>query len=100
MNVTLRYQPASLVEYDEFCKRFCENCENDRTYRETGQHGCNILGNTFLYEVHDNKYPKEWTYKNLKPVCTAFRSVERPYRCDKTIDMFDNQRKKSQCVKK
>lgn len=96
MHVTFKYQPASSVEYDNFCKRFCENCECDRKYRETGHHGCDILGDALLYEIHAEQYPKEWTYKNLKPVCTAFKEVGRPYRCDKTIDMFNNQRKKSQ----
>ena len=78
-----------MVECDEFVERFCNQCEHDRAFRETGLNGCDILMDTFIYDVHDDKYPKEWTFKNLTPVCTAFKSVEKPYRCDKTVDMFD-----------
>lgn len=86
-----KYEPSTLVEGDQFIERFCDNCEHDREFREIGQNSCEILANSFLYSVHDEGYPEEWTFKDLKPVCTAFKkAVVVPYRCKKTIDMFDN----------
>ena len=85
-----KYQPKTIIEQDKFCERFCDNCEHDRVFRETGQNGCEILSDAFLHDVHDEKFPKEWTFlKDLTPICTAFKEVEKPYRCNKTIDMFD-----------
>jgi len=81
------YQPKTMIETDAFVYENCNRCERDRTFRETGKHGCDILADTFVYDVHDDKYPKEWTFNNyFKPVCTAFVST----RCSKTVDMFDS----------
>jgi len=34
---------------------------------------CQIIADTFAYEVSDPKYPREWRYDNAGfPVCTAF----------------------------
>jgi len=84
-----KYRPLTMVEGDDFCERYCDHCEHDREFRETGQNGCEILANSIIYKVHDEKYPKEWCYKKLIPTCTAFTMEKKKYRCDRTVDIFD-----------
>jgi hypothetical protein len=80
-----------MAEWDAFSAKYCEVCEHDRVFRETGQAGCAILADAFCYTEHSDDYPQQWQYKDLVPVCTDFVITEQraqPVRCDKTIDMF------------
>ena len=90
------YRPGSGTEGMAFDEVWCAHCERDREYREEGPDaapviGCQIIADTFAFEIDDQNYPKEWVYgRDGKPCCTAFTTdPKKPIRCDKTIDMFD-----------
>ena len=73
-----RYQPSNGTEGEYFMARFCDHCERDRAFRETGgaEPGCIIAALTLIYDVDDPEYPREWVYdKNGEPTCTAFQPV-------------------------
>lgn len=85
------YRPSNGTEGADFQDRWCCRCERDAKFSEDyPELGCQILANTFVYEVDDPRYPKEWVVKDGSPCCTAFVQLGRniPYRCDKTLDMF------------
>lgn len=49
-----------------FMNYFCFRCKMEKD--------CEILSDTLVYDVDDQKYPKEWTYDNDgDPVCEAFK---------------------------
>ena len=90
------YRPGSGTEGMAFDEAWCEHCERDREYREAGPDAdpaiaCQIIADTFAFDIDDPRYPKEWVYDRTgKPCCTAFTTdPKKPVRCDKTIDMFD-----------
>ena len=76
MSETRPYRPSNGCEGADFIEFFCGRCERDREYRETGdgEKGCPIVAASFLYEVDDPRYPKEWVqdvpFGNAR--CTAF----------------------------
>lgn len=76
------YRPSCGTEGLDFQEAFCFQCEKDRLYRETddGTKGCQILCDTYLYDVKDPKYPKEWIYdpETGHPTCTAFEPEKKP----------------------
>ncbi len=74
------YRPSNGCEGLDFQKEFCFRCEKDRLYRETddGEKGCRILSDTYLYEVDDPDYPKEWVEDERGPRCTAFEPERKP----------------------
>ena len=89
------YRPSSGTEGMEFDARWCNHCTRDAEYRNDPDNvdpsrGCQIIADTFAFEITDPKYPKEWIYgKDGTPCCTAFTTDPTcPVRCDKTIDMF------------
>lgn len=89
------YRPSSGTEGAAFDDAWCAHCARDAAYREAGDDGdpaiaCQILSNTFVYDMNDPAYPKEWVYgKDGRPCCTAFTTDPTcPVRCDKTLDMF------------
>jgi hypothetical protein len=93
------YRPSSGTEGMAFDDHWCERCTRDRPYRDDpdnldpGFHGCQIIADTFAYDVDDPKYPKEWVYgADGVPKCTAFTTdPSKPVRCDKTADLFGAQ---------
>ena len=84
------YRPSSGTEGMAFDELWCSTCARDAEWRETENNPCPILSNTFIYNIDDLNYPKEWVYNHDgKPCCTAFTAdPKKPLRCDKTPDLF------------
>jgi hypothetical protein len=83
-----KYRPSNGTEGIGFQERYCFRCKNDD--EEKGKL-CDILTRTYAFDVDDPRYPEEWTYKDGKPVCTAFQDVDTPEiepRCKHTLEMF------------
>lgn len=90
------YRPGSGTEGIAFDDRWCAWCTRDKAFRDAGPDfdsvdGCQIIADTFAFEITDSRYPKEWIFdREGRPCCTAFTTdPNNPVRCDKTIDMFD-----------
>ncbi len=90
------YRPSTGTEGMAFDEAWCEHCTRDKAYRDGGPDvdpaiGCQIIADTFAYDITDPKYPKEWVFdRDGRPSCTAFTTDPKcPVRCDKTIDMFE-----------
>ena len=89
------YRPSNGTEGMDFQDFYCDQCERDRAFRETDYEGdpalgCQILADTFAYDITDPKYPKEWITDEIGPRCTAFTTdPTKPLRCDKTPDLFE-----------
>lgn len=84
-----RYRPSCGTEGECFQAAWCDKCE-----REEHDEDCEILCNTYCYDVNDPEYPKEWIYGKHGPECTAFIPIGDPipYRDDQTVDMFQEER--------
>lgn len=89
------YRPGSGTEGMAFDEHWCNHCTRDLAYREGGDDAnpaiaCQIIADTFAYDVDDPEYPKEWIYgRDGRPCCTAFTTdPTKPVRCDRTLDMF------------
>ena len=86
------YRPSCGTEGIAFDDKWCSWCARDAAFREDMDRndGCQIVADTFAYELGDPHYPKEWVFdRDGRPSCTAFtEDPKRPVRCDKTIDMF------------
>lgn len=86
------YRPATGTEGAAFQDYWCGWCARDAAFRDDPDfgEGCQIVADTFVYDIDDPKYPKEWVYDaDGRPKCTAFTTdPKRPVRCDKTRDMF------------
>jgi hypothetical protein len=89
------YRPSNGTAGAGFQEHWCDHCARDAAFRDGGPDvdpalGCQILAATFVYEITDPKYPKEWIYgPDGWPKCTAFTTDPKcPVRCEKTIDMF------------
>lgn len=89
------YRPGSGTEGMAFDEAWCDHCTRDKEYRDNpdsdpGFTGCQIIADTFAFDITDPRYPKEWIYgKDGRPCCTAFTTdPKKPIRCDRTIDMF------------
>ncbi len=81
-----RYRPANGSEGMAFMDAWCCNCARD------ANGDCQILAATFVFDVDDPNYPKEWVEDAVRgPHCTAFveQGREIPYRCPRTPDLFD-----------
>jgi hypothetical protein len=65
-----KYRPSNGTEGMAFCEHFCERCIHENPSQES-KRKCDILTATMLYDVNEEKYPKEWTYdENGSPTCT------------------------------
>lgn len=88
------YRPGSGTEGMAFDDKWCSHCARDAEFRKDDNAdpalGCQILADTYVYDVDDPKYPKEWIYgRDGRPCCTAFTTdPSKPLRCDKTLDLF------------
>ncbi len=80
------YRPSNGTEGDGFIAAWCVRCERDR------DKNCDILGRTFVFDIDDAEYPREWVRGKTGPMCTAWIPLGDPVpppRCRQTIDMFD-----------
>lgn len=92
------YRPSTGTEGADFQEQWCCRCRRDQAFQETfdspygPEEGCPIVADTFVYEIDDPKYPKEWIYDaDGRPICTAFEHIDAPekkYRCSQTPDFF------------
>ena len=69
-----KYRPSNGSEGDWFMAEFCDQCAKDDV---DNNKLCDILTRTYAYDVDDKGYPKEWTYDEGIPVCTAFEEVKK-----------------------
>lgn len=90
------YRPYSGTEGAAFDDSWCAHCERDKAYRDGGPDAdpsiaCQIIADTFAFDVSHPQYPKEWVYgRDGKPCCTAFTTdPNKPVRCANTLDMFE-----------
>jgi len=87
-----KYRPSNGTEGDIFTAEWCGNCLHYKD-PETEEY-CQILGDTFAFNVDDDNYPGEWTYdENGKPMCAAYNhntETRLTPRCTRTEDMFEN----------
>ena len=94
-----KYRPSNGTEGECFFAAWCRNCQRDKAMREgvdieecDDNERCDIIANTFAYDVEDQEYPVEWQYgKDGQPRCTAFVPAGDPIptpRCAHTQDLF------------
>ena len=88
-----KYRPSNGEEGLEFTRRWCNECERDRAFRDeiSECEGCSIIEATHMLDINDPGYPAEWCYDiNGLPCCTAFIPEGEPmhYKDDVTADMF------------
>ncbi len=87
------YRPSNGTQGADFEDQWCSQCARDAAFRDNPDSGdgCPIVAATFVYDITDPEYPKEWVYgRDGQPKCTAFTTDPKcPTRCDETIDMFD-----------
>lgn len=75
MTETELYRPSNGSEGVDFMERFCFRCERDAKFQisQKAEDGCPIVAASFMYQLDDDGYPKEWRYgKDENPTCTAF----------------------------
>jgi hypothetical protein len=70
------YRPSNGTEGMWFCAKFCDRCIHGR-YEHTGDvndNPCEILTASFMCDINDPLYPKEWVYDSEgEPTCTAWK---------------------------
>ena len=71
--MTKSYKPSSGTAGDAFMTEFCYQCKKDRFNGASGQ-SCQIITDTYIYDVEDDEYPKEWIQDEDGARCTAFES--------------------------
>lgn len=87
------YRPSNGTEGDSFYARWCQHCERERAYRESGYDdsdlACPIVTRAMALKITNPDYPREWISDDTGPRCTAFTTDPlNPARCDQTADMF------------
>lgn len=78
MNAHL-YRPSNGSEGMWFDDRWCSRCIRDQEWRETDKDGlgCPILTATFIYNVDEPEYPKEWVIDDeCGARCIAFYPID------------------------
>ncbi len=96
--VTL-YRPSSGTEGESFFTNWCSHCVKDKPLSEGKWFDdcgpgevCDLIGNSMAFDIDHELYPKEWIYgADGRPQCLAFEPKGKPYRCPKTVDMFNGQ---------
>lgn len=68
------YRPSSGTDGDAFMTEFCDRCKKD-SFGVFGN-GCKIITDTYIYNVEDEKYPKQWIQDENGARCTAFEKQE------------------------
>jgi len=64
------YRPSNGTEGEIFMAYFCDQCIHDNYPDEPL---CEIIANTTVFDVDEPNYPKEWIFKNGRPLCTKFK---------------------------
>ena len=70
-----KYCPSNGTEGMMFTEKFCEQCIHEKFMHTQNENDkkCQIFTDTLVYDVQDEKYPKEWQYdQNDNPTCTSF----------------------------
>lgn len=86
------YRPSCGSEGADFEDQWCSRCTRDAAFREDPDSGdgCPIVAGTFVFQITDPEYPKEWITDEKGSRCTAFTTdPSQPVRCDATVDLFD-----------
>lgn len=94
-----QYRPSNGTEGFCFIEQWCATCARDavsngsKTFEECADGDlCQILADTFAYDIGDPEYPKDWVYDEQgRPTCSAWVANGEPIptRCTRTKDMFD-----------
>ncbi len=69
-----KYRPSNGTEGMMFMEQWCFRC-----FKDSESLPCEILANTFVLDVDDPRYPKEWTWVPVDmstPSCSAFITPE------------------------
>ena len=68
----MKYRPSNGTEGMIFMDKFCDQCVYDLS------ENCDILADTFCYDVDDPEYPEEWICDEdlQNPRCTKFLKSE------------------------
>lgn len=94
-----KYRPSNGTEGECFFAAWCCKCQRDKAMREGADidecddnERCDIIADTFAYEVEDPEYPAAWQYgKDGQPCCTQFvpagDQIPEP-RCTHTQELF------------
>lgn len=92
------YRPSNGTSGDMFMSSFCNKCIKFPNSMDA-ENQCQILGKTFIHDIEDPEYPKQWCYIDDIPVCTAFKDREdfnrerreksKPNKDKQTIDIFE-----------
>lgn len=72
MSESKLYRPANGCEGIDFINAYCDRC-----VYESEKNPCQILSNSFVYDIGDPRYPQEWVYLHGKPTCTKFKQEGR-----------------------
>lgn len=93
-----KYRPSNGAEGEVFFDAWCCQCARDKAMREGADidecddnERCDIIANTFAFDVSDTRYPSEWQYsKDGQPMCTAFVEAGQPVpiKDEHTADLF------------
>ncbi len=83
------YRPSNGTEGMMFEEQNCYHC--------AAYNICNIYKRTWLYDLKDPKYPKQWVHDDQgRPMCTSYYDKDKVVRdrrelkrCKKTMEMFD-----------
>lgn len=70
-NKTQRYRPSSGTEGAVFQEHYCDRCSKNTEE----DNPCEIWMNTWIYELEDPEYPKEWIIDGNIPTCTSFKPI-------------------------
>lgn len=65
--MTRPYRPSNGTEGELFCEEWCYLCIHEVE--------CEILTRTFIHDINDPEYPKEWIQDDDGPQCTAFEEA-------------------------
>ncbi len=87
------YRPSNGTEGESFYAQWCQRCERERAYRESGYDdpdlACPIVTSAMALKITNPDYPREWIKDADGPHCSAFTTDPlNPTRCDRTADMF------------
>lgn len=94
-----KYRPSNGTEGLLFMDAFCRRCQRDKAMREGADFDecddnerCQIIADTFAYNIEDPEYPTAWQYgKDGQPCCTQFIEAGNPIpepRCTQTKEIF------------
>jgi hypothetical protein len=95
------YRPSSGTEGIDFQEAWCSKCKRDALWNGTAADPdrvsdadlCQIIARSMACRIDEPGYPQEWIRdQNGTPRCLAFEPIDKPERCQHTVDMFTGQR--------